>query len=92
MEKEKLAFEQKDRDFKIKVFYLKEPNNGDALVELYYGRKKVRKLLYPAYKIWNLSAHFSDIVDGELSQDDKSRGYRIAGSDGLGGGVMPINV
>jgi hypothetical protein len=86
MKKDKLAFEQRDRGFKIKVFYLLEPK-GDALVEIFYGRKKIRKFLYPAYKIFNLSAHFSDIVNGELENND--RGYQIAGSVGFGGVVMP---
>lgn len=90
MKKEKLAFEQKDRGFKIRAFYLKEPSNGDALIELFYGRKKIRKFIYPAYKIWNLAAHFSDIVDSELS--DNKRGYEIAGSNLLGGAVMPQEV
>lgn len=92
MKKEKLAFEQKERGFKIKAWYLAEPSNGDALIQLYYGRKKVREMLYPAYKIWNLAAHFPDIVDGELSQDDKERGYAVAGSTGFGGVIMPKQI
>lgn len=90
MKKEKLAFEQKDRNFKIKVWYLEEPNDGNALVQLFYGRKMIRKMLYPGYKIWNLSAHFSDIVDGELENSD--RGYQIAGATGFGGTIMPTKI
>ena len=88
MKKEKIAFEQKDRGFKVKAWYLKG-ESGDALIQLFFGRKKIREFLYPAYKIWNIAAHFSDIVDGELSKDDKERGYRIAGSTGFGGVIMP---
>jgi len=54
--------------------------------------KKLKKYEYDTdiqqpYKIFNLAAHFEDIVEGELKSSDV--GYRIAGSDGLGGGVMP---
>ena len=45
---------------------------------------------YPAYKIYNLSAHFSEIVDSEINND--TRGYEIAGSMGFGGVVMPKEV
>lgn len=37
----------------------------------------------PAYKIYNLQAHFSDIVDGEIENSDS--GYQIAASTGLEG-------
>ena len=85
-----------DRNFNVKAWYLKddEKNNikGDALIELRHNDKLIRELIYPAYKIYNIAAHFNDIVDGELSKDDKERGYLIAGSDGLGGGVVPKSI
>ena len=45
----------------------------------------IRSFIFPAYKIYNIAAHFSDVVDGELSKNDKDRGYTIAASNGLGG-------
>lgn len=41
MEKEKLAFEQKDRGFKIRAWYLKD--GGDALFSFSMGEKRLGK-------------------------------------------------
>ncbi|GAH70872.1 unnamed protein product, partial [marine sediment metagenome] len=35
---------------------------------------------------WNIAAHASDIIESELNNN--ITGYRIAGSDGLGGNVF----
>lgn len=89
-------FDINDRNFNVKAWYLKNDEKlnicGDALIELRYKNKLVRKLIYPAYKIFNIATHFRDIVDGELSKSEKERGYLIAGSDGLGGCVTPREV
>lgn len=80
MEIEKVAFEgpkEPDRGYTIKVSYLKGPQAGNALVEIFKNGKKTREFLWPAYKIWNLQAHFKDIVDGEIKGD--TSGYAIAG-------------
>jgi hypothetical protein len=83
MEIEKTAFEslEADRGFTCKASYLKPPNDGDALIEIFRDGVKVREFLFPAYKIWNIAAHFSDIVDGELEND--GRGYAAAASTGI---------
>jgi len=86
-ENKKPEFDINDRDFNAKAWYLKdvEGSKGDAIIEIRYKDKLIREFLFPGYKIWNIAAHFHDIVDGELSKDDKSRGYRIAASTGLEG-------
>lgn len=86
-EKETPEFDINDRGFNVRAWYLEdaEASKGDALIVVKYGDTVLREFLFPAYKIWNIAAHFSDIVDGELSKDDESRGYAIAASDGLGG-------
>jgi len=88
LEIEKVAFESKeaDRGFTVKVSYLKEPNNGDALVEIFRDAKPLRAFTFPAYKIWNIAAHFHDIVDGEL--DGTDRGYQMAAWDGISGAII----
>ena len=63
--------------------------NGDARVTIRRGNATLREFLWPAYKIWNIAAHASDIVDGLLKDDDS--GLQIAGSTGLGGNVIPTN-
>ena len=84
MIEEKLAFEVEDRGFKIRAFWGDGP---DARIEITRNGEPYRTFNYPAYKIFNLAAHFSDIVDSEIAKNID--GYLIAGSDGLGGVVTP---
>lgn len=81
----KVAFEgpnEPDRGYTIKVSYLLEPK-GEAFVEIFKDKAPVRQFLFPAYKIYNLQAHFKDIVDGEIENNDG--GYCMAASTGLEG-------
>jgi hypothetical protein len=80
---DKIAFESKepDRGYTVKASYLLAPNAGDALVEIFKDGEPLRQFLFPAYKVWNIAAHFKDIVDGELEQNDS--GYRMASWNGL---------
>ena len=91
-ERDKPEFDINDRGFNAKAWYLKntEDSKGDALIKISRNGKIIKSFIYPAYKIYNIAAHFSDIVDGELENDDV--GYKIAGSDGLGGCIMPKEV
>ncbi len=84
-ENEKPVFSKNDRSFNVKVWYLEDTSEskGDALVEIRKDKKLLREFLFPAYKIWNIAAHFRDIVDGELSKENKKKGYKIAASTGL---------
>lgn len=69
------------KGFTANAWYLKEPNKGEALIQIWRGGNLVREFLYPAYKIWNIAAHFEDIVDGELEGHDG--GYRMASWNGI---------
>ena len=91
-ENEKPQFDLDDRGYNVKAWYLEntEESKGDALIEVRYNGELIREFLFPSYKIWNIAAHFSDIVNGELSKDDETRGYRIAASTGLEPGTMFI--
>lgn len=75
-------FDINDRGFNVKAWYLKdvEDSKGDALIEIRFNNEIIKSFIFPAYKIYNIAAHFSDIVDGELSKSDKDRGYIIASS------------
>jgi hypothetical protein len=79
---EKVAFESEvpERGFTVKASYLSEPK-GDALVEIFQNGEPYKRFLFPAYKIWNISAHFSDIVDSEI--EGNNAGYDIAGWTGF---------
>jgi hypothetical protein len=84
VEIESVAFEgpnPPDRGYSIRAHYLKKPNDGDALIEIYKDGLVVRKFLFPAYKIYNLQAHFKDIVDGEL--ENSAKGYEMASWSGF---------
>lgn len=83
-EVDEIAFDSSDkpdRGFSVRASYLKEPHKGDALVEIFRDGEPLRKFLYPAYRIWNIAAHFNDIVDGELAGHDG--GYRMANWNGI---------
>lgn len=83
IEIEKVAFESKqdDRGYTVKASYVKEPNAGDALIEIFKDGKGIRRFLFPAYKIWNIAAHFTDIVDSEIAQN--TDGYEAAAWTGF---------
>lgn len=87
---ESVAFESKepDRGYTVKASYLKEPK-GDALVEIFKDGALVRSFLFPSYKVWNIAAHFSDIVDGEI--ENSARGYEMAAWDGISGAKRNAN-
>ena len=80
--KEKVAFDEEKNGYRFIATYLIEPE-GDALVEIFKGDKLKKKFLFPAYKIWNITAHVNDIINGLEHESDE--GLRIAGSDGLCG-------
>lgn len=89
LEIEGIAFESKqpDRGYTVKASYLKGPK-GDALIEIFKDSNPLRAFLFPAYKVWNIAAHFSDIVDGEI--EGSARGYEMAAWDGISNAVFCI--
>ena len=81
---DKVAFEGPnipDRGYTMRASYLKAPRNGDALIEVMKDGQPLRRFLFPAYKIYNLQAHFRDIVDGEIVKS--ASGYKMAAWNGL---------
>jgi hypothetical protein len=88
---ESIAFEgpkTPDRGYTIRANYLKAPRNGDALIEVMKDGATIRMFLFPAYKIYNLQAHFSDIVDGEIEKS--TRGYEMAAWNGISGAMFIV--
>ncbi|MGH7261521.1 MAG: hypothetical protein ACREI9_12715 [Nitrospiraceae bacterium] len=84
--REKVIFEgpnQPDRGYTVKATDLEdiETSRGDALIEIFKEGELVRSFVFPAYKVWNIVAHFGDIVDGEIANHDA--GYRKAAWDGI---------
>lgn len=70
------------RGHKIRASNLKPPRQADAFVELLRDGEVVRSFYWPAYKVYNLQAHFKEIVDSELAGTDA--GYRQAAWNGIG--------
>jgi hypothetical protein len=70
-----------DRDYTIIGSYLTSPK-GEALIEVYLNGQKIRWFLFPAYKIWNIAAHASGIIDSEIAGDHT--GHDIAAWTGFG--------
>lgn len=86
LKKGKQIFETKpDRGFIFKAWELPS-SNGNALIEVERDGETIRSFVFPAYKVWNIPAHAHDIIQSELNKDID--GYKIAGSDGLGGNVF----
>lgn len=83
-----LAFESKqpNRGYTVRASYLKEPRKQEALVEIFKDGLPLRRFYFPAYKIWNIAAHFGDIVDGEIEKTD--RGYKMAAWDGISNSIV----
>lgn len=80
---DKVAFENlaaPDRGFTVRASYLTEPK-GEALVEISREGEPYRRFLYPAYKVFNIAAHFSEIVTSEIEGDN--HGYDLAGWAGF---------
>ena len=87
IEVEKVAFDNADspdRGYTVKASYLIAPK-GDALIEIFKDGEPLRWFLFPAYKVWNIAAHFHDIVDSEIAGDKV--GYDAAAWTGFG--VIP---
>ena len=81
IEIDKVAFESPaDRGYSCKATYLLQPA-GDALIEIFKDGKPLRWFLFPAYKVWNIAAHFTDIVDSEIAGD--KIGYDMAAWTGF---------
>ena len=88
-EVDKVAFDsskQKYRGYWVRASYLIKPHSGDSLIEIFKEDKMVRRFIFPAYKIYNIGAHFSDIVDSEI--DKNTNGYEMAAWDGLSGATV----
>jgi len=69
-----LAFERTEpyRGFTVKAFWGDEP---DARVEVFKDGVPYKTFTYPAYRVFNIQAHFTDMVENDL--------------DGMSGEIAP---
>lgn len=82
-----VAFDETVGEYRFTATYLEEPNKGEALIQIWKGDDKVREFRFPSYKIWNIMAHHTDIIEG--LEKDSDEGLKVAGSTGLGGNLYP---
>jgi len=78
-------FDIMDRGYNAKAWYLKDTDTqkGDALIEIRKDGNLLREFIFPGYKIWNIAAHFYEIINSE--EERNLDGYRNAASTGLKG-------
>lgn len=82
-EKENPEFDITDMGYNVRAWYLKDTTieKGEAIIEIRKDENLIQKFIFPAYKIWNIAAHFKDIIDSEEKKNVE--GYQIAASTGL---------
>ena len=88
---EKVAFEGPKTPYlehTVRASYLTEPHAQDALIEILKDGQVVKHFFFPSYKIWNVAAHFEDIIDELLN--DSTAGIAAAASTGLDNGTIII--
>lgn len=68
-----LAFEVTWLEFKMRAYY-DDVIGQDAIVHVTRNGVPFNTYKYPAYRIWNLAAHFTDAVERHL-RDEKEAGH-----------------
>jgi hypothetical protein len=58
----KPVYDISHRDWNVKAFYRGEKDQNADIVITRSGQP-FREYEYPAYRIWNIAAHFSDMVE-----------------------------
>lgn len=54
------------RGYSVRASYLKSPNEQDAWIEVSKDGAVVNSFYYPAYRIYNITAHFEEMVDNHI--------------------------
>ena len=58
-----------DRGFRVKAFYGKGKDKADAYIEVRKNGRFYKRGRTLAYRVYNIAAHFSDMVDNEIEKD-----------------------
>ena len=58
-----------DRGFRVKAFYGKGKDETHALIEIRKKGRFYKRGRILAYKVYNIAAHWSDIIDKELEDE-----------------------
>jgi hypothetical protein len=60
------------RGFAVRASYLNEPHHADALIEIFRQGSVWRSYRYPAYRIYNIAAHFMEMVDATITKEEET--------------------
>lgn len=74
------------KGYNVKCWSSVTDPHKDVLIEILKDGVIIREFLCPAYKQYNVQAHFEDIVDGEIENSDS--GYRAAFWNGISGATI----
>lgn len=64
------------RGYSVRASYLEAPNDQDALIEVFKDGAVAKSFYYPAYRIYNIAAHFSELVDNEIEESESCAGSK----------------
>ena len=78
MGEEKQAFDVQHKGFKAAGYW---GAGADGRVVVSKDGETIKEFEYPAYKIFNIAAHWHDIIDGEL--EDHGDSWLLAGWSGF---------
>jgi hypothetical protein len=65
---EKEAFKVEYKGFIVTAFWNDDPKVQDANIVVTRDGAPYKEFTYPAYRIFNIAAHWSDLVEGELRE------------------------
>lgn len=68
MTKRSLVFEESHRGHSVKAWYLAPPDDQNALLEFTAPDGQIFQRFYPAYRVWNISAHFGEMIDAQMER------------------------
>lgn len=61
-------FEMSDRGFTVRAWY---GSGQNARIEVLRDGQPFREFVYPNYRIWNIAAHFGEMVDDFMESEER---------------------
>lgn len=65
----KVAFKETYKNYSVTAYYLGE-NNPNAKIVVKKDNTLYKEFLYPAYRIYNIQAHFGDMVENTIKDEE----------------------
>ena len=73
------VFDISDRGFRLRCFHIE---GQTSMIVIERDGKTIREFEYEAYRVWNIAAHFGDIVDELVEEDAEKDGshFQVVGA------------